>query len=88
MFFKITSDDVQEYATAKDHLHLLQSYDRELDGFHDITNLEEISEEQAKKELVKNLEYDENDPDEMPEEISLYDLSSGDDFEIIASTEW
>ena len=88
MIFKLTFDDKQEFATAKDHLNLLQSYDEEYEGFHDITDLEEISDEEAKKELVRNTEYSEDDPDEMPEEISLYDLAVGDDFAIIASTEY
>lgn len=88
MIFKLTLDDVQEFVTGKDHLHVLQSYDDEYDGFHDITNMEEISDDQAKKEMVRNLEYDEDNPDDMPEEISLFDLSCGDDFAIIASTEW
>lgn len=90
MIFKLTLDsDVQEYVTGKDHLHVLQSYDDEYDSFHDIVNMEEISIEESKKCMVRNLEYNENDPDEdMPEEISLYDLGHGDDFEVIASTEW
>lgn len=49
--------------------------------------MEELSDEEAKTTMVKNLDYDENDPDDV-ENLSIYDLAVGDDFCIIASTEF
>lgn len=88
MIYKLKSAAVTEFATAKNHLHLLQSYDTEFGGFQDIEEVEEISDEDAKKIMILNTEYSKNDKESLPKEISLYDLSCGDDFEIIASTEW
>lgn len=87
MIFKLKFADKTEFAQAKSQLHLLQSYHKELDGFEDIEEVEEISDEAAKTIMLTNTEYDENDPDDMPE-ISLYDLVAGDDFEIVGSSEY
>jgi len=87
MIFKLKFDDRTEFAQAKSHLHLLQSYESEYDGFQDMEELEEISEEEAKKIMLKNTDYDESDPDDM-EEISLYDSVVGDDFVLVGSTDW
>jgi len=44
MIFKIKSPDRTEFAQAKSHLHLLQEYDKEYDGFHDIEEVTEVTE--------------------------------------------
>ena len=38
--------------------------------------------------MVNNTEIDEDNPDDMPEQLSIWELAVGDDFEIIASTEF
>lgn len=91
MIYKITfEDDVVEHCTAKSVLHLLKSYDNEVNDINlqNIKDVEEISEEEAKKIMVRNTEFDEDNPSEMPEQISLFDLVSGDDFALLASTEY
>jgi hypothetical protein len=89
MIYKLTFDDGRiDWCTAKDQLHLLKSYDADFDlPLQEIETLEEISDEQAKTIMVANTEYDENDPEDM-ETICLFDLAVGDDFCIIASTEF
>lgn len=89
MIYKLTFDDGRiDWCTAKNQLHLLKSYDADFDlSLQEIEDLEEISEEEAKTMMVSNTEYDENDPDDV-ETISVYDLAVGDDFCIIASTEF
>ena len=87
MIYKLVCEDRTEYAQAKNQLHLLQSYDEELEGFQDITEVIEISEEEAKSIMLSNPDYNENDPDDL-KEWSLYDTCCGDDFQIIGSTEW
>ncbi len=90
MIYKLTfEDDRIDWCTAKDQLHLLKSYDKDFDlDIQDIKSIEEISDEEAKKVMVKNSEFDENNPKDFPEEMSLYDLSVGEDFSFIASNEW
>lgn len=85
MIFKLQFTDRTEFIQAKSQLHLLQSYEAEYEGFQDINDVEEISEEEAKTIMLTNT--DTSTFDECPE-ISLYDLSCGDDFTIIGSTEW
>ncbi len=85
MIFKLEFSDRTEFIQAKSQLHLLQSYEAEYEGFQDINEVEEISEELAKTTMLTNT--DTSTFDECPE-ISLYDLSCGDDFTIIGSTEW
>lgn len=87
MIFKLKFDDRTEYATAKNQLHLLQSYESENQGFQEIEEVIEISDEEAKTIMLSNPDYDETDPDDMPE-ISLFDSAVGDEFLIIGSTEW
>lgn len=87
MIYKLICDDRTEYAQAKNQLHLLQSYDEEYDGFHDITEVVEISDEEAKAIMLTNNDYDEDDPNDT-KEISLYSVSCDDEFQIIGSTEW
>lgn len=87
MIYKVIFSDRTDFAQAKDILHLLQSYESELDGIQDMEAVIQISEDESKTIMVRNTEADENDP-EMPDELSLYDLSNGDDFQILASTEY
>ena len=87
MIYKIVCDDRTEWAQAKSQLHLLQSYDDDLNGFHDITEVVEISEEEAKAIMLRNVDYNEDNPDDV-KEISLFDSVFGDDFNIVGSTEW
>jgi len=89
MIFKIKfEDDVIDWCTAKDILHLLKSYDSENDlNLQQIESIEEISEETAKTTMVNNLDYNEDNPEDM-ETISLFDLAVGNEFCVIASTEF
>lgn len=89
MIFKLTFDDGRiDWCTAKDKLHLLKSYDADFDlPLQEIESLEEISDSLAMTIMVSNTEYDETDPDDV-ETMPLYDLVIGDDFCIIASTEF
>lgn len=90
MIFKLTFDDGRiDWCTAKDQLHLLKSYDDDFDlPLQEIESIYQISDEEAKTIMVRNTEFDEDSPDDMPEQICLYDLSVGEDFAIIASTEF
>ena len=90
MIYKLTFDDGRiDWCTAKDQLHLLKSYDKDYDlPLQEIESIEEIEEEQAKTIMVNNTEFDEDNPDDMPEQLSIWELAVGDDFEIIASTEF
>jgi hypothetical protein len=87
MIFKLTFPDRTEWAQAKNQLHLLQSYEKEYEGFHEIEDVTEISEEDAKSIMLSNNDYDESDPDDMAE-ISLFDTVVGADFCIVGSTEF
>lgn len=89
MIYKITFEDGRvDYCTAKDQLHLLKSYNEDFDlNLQELKSIEEISEEESKSILVRNTEYNEEDPDE-EEQIQLWELAVGDDFVIIASTEY
>ena len=76
MIYKLTFDDGRiDWCTAKDQLQEIES-------------IEEIEEEQAKKIMVNNTEFDEDNPDDMPEQLSIWELAVDEDFEIIASTEF
>ena len=90
MIFKMTFDDGRiDWCTAKNQLHLLKEYDKRFDLIlQEIEEVKEVLEEEAKTIIVRNTEFDEDKPDDMPEEISIYDLAIGDDFCIIASTEF
>ena len=89
MIYKLTFDDGRiDWCTAKDQLHLLKSYDKDYDLLlQEIESIEEISDALAMTTMVANTEYDETDPEDV-ETISVYDLAIGDDFCIIASTEF
>uniref|UniRef100_A0A6M3J6C1 Uncharacterized protein n=1 Tax=viral metagenome TaxID=1070528 RepID=A0A6M3J6C1_9ZZZZ len=89
MIYKLTFDDGRiDWCTAKNELHLLKEYDKEYDlSLQEIEDLQEIKDEEAKTIMVTNTEYDETDPEDV-ETISVYDLAVGDDFCIIASTEF
>ena len=89
MIFKLTfSDGRIDWCTAKNQLHLLKSYDEELElNLQELESVEEISEDVAKTVMVRNLDYDEDDPNDK-EMISLADLADGDYFATIASTEF
>lgn len=86
MIYKLTFEDGRiDWCTAKNELHLLKSYDADFDlPLQEIEDLQSITDEEAKAIMVKNTEFDE----ENPNEISLYDLSIGEDFAIIASTKY
>jgi hypothetical protein len=90
MIYKLKVDDGRiDWCAAKDILHLLKSYDSDFDlPLQEIESLEEISEELAKTIMVANSEYDKDVDNGMPEQICLFDLAVGDDFAIIASTEF
>ena len=87
MIYKLTFDDGSiDWCTAKDQLHLLKSYDKDYDlSLQEIETIEEIDEEQAKIIMVNNTEFDEDHPDDMPEQLSIWELAINDEFEIIAS---
>ena len=89
MIYKLKFDDGRtDLITAKSQLHLLQQYDKEFDlPLQEIEELEEISDEEAKTIMLTNTDYDESDPNDMPE-ISLFDSAVGDEFMIVGSTEW
>ena len=89
MIYKLTFEDGRiDWCTAKSQLDLLKKYDQENDlDLQGIEDLEEISGEEAKKIMLTNTDYNEDDPDE-PKEISLYDSAVRDDFCIIGSNEW
>ncbi|HPW66076.1 MAG TPA: hypothetical protein PLS84_03225 [Salinivirgaceae bacterium] len=89
MIYKITHECGEtDWCIAKDLLHLLKSYDRECEiWIQEITELEELTEQEAKEVKVYNPEpYDETDV------TSLWELAGKtlchSNFEIIASTTW
>ena len=88
MIYKMTFEDGRiDWCTAKSQLHLLKSYDNDFDfSIQELESIEEISEDQSKTIMVMNTEFNEND--DMPEEVSLWELAFGDDFTLIASTEF
>jgi hypothetical protein len=90
MIFKLIFDDKQEYAQAKSQLHLLKEYHKEYEGFEDILEVVEISDEEAKTIMLSNNEYNPELPedDDNFKEFSLYDTVVGDDFTIVGSTDW
>ncbi len=89
MIYKLTYDDDRiDWCTAKSILHCLKSYDAEFDlSLQEVEDIREISDEEAKTVMVGNSEFDEDDPNDSPT-MPLYDLAVGDDFAIIASTEF
>ena len=89
MIYKLIFDDGRiDWCTAKSFLHLIKSYDADYDfPIQEIEDIREISDEEAKTVMVGNSEYDEDDPNDSPT-MALYDLAVGEDFAIIASTEF
>lgn len=84
MLFRLKFEGGEEYCQAKDILHLLQSYEREYNGFQEILELEEVSEIEAKKIIV----YDDIEPKQIVGDVvetSLFDLYHCNNFELIAS---
>ena len=79
-------DQREDFAQARNQLHILQSYNQEYDDFNEITEIEEIIPEKAKNIRLKNNEY--TGKDNMPEYFSLYNAACGYDFCIIGSTDW
>ena len=69
MIFKLVFEDKTEFAQAESLEHLEESYREELDGYDDVQKVTEISDEEAKKIMLKNTDYNETDPDD-EEEIS------------------
>ncbi len=90
MIYKLTFEDGRiDWCTAKNELHLLKSYDVDFDlPLQEIEDLYSITDEEAKTIMVRNTDYDEDNPDDMPKQISLYDLAIGEFFDIIASTDY
>lgn len=82
MIFKLEIEEKTEYATSKNLLHLLKEYDNEYECFQDIINVTELSESEAKNIYIQNLDFNENDPESIPE-MRLYDLAVGVEFCII-----
>lgn len=82
MIYKVNfKDGATNWCTAKDEKDLLNSYSEDYDvQLQEIENIEEISEDTAKTTKVVNTEDS--------REITLWDLAVGDDFSIIASTEY
>lgn len=90
MIFKLIFSDKTDFAQAKSQLDLLQNWSRECSDFDDIEEVIEISDEEAKKIMLRNSEFNQDLPedDENFAEFSLYDASCGESFSIIGSTEW
>ncbi len=88
--FKLSFKDGRiDWCTAKNELHLLKAYDADFDLLlQEIEGLHSITEEEAKTTMVRNTEFDVNEPNDMPEEISIFDLAAGDEFAVIATTEF
>ena len=87
MIFKLEFTDRTEFAQAKNLSLLQKEYGKEYgkEEFMDIKSVTIIEDDAAKTMMLTNT--DTSTFDECPE-ISLYDLSCGDDFTIIGSTEW
>lgn len=91
MIYKLSFEGGRiDWCTAESFLHLIKSYDQEYDlPIQEIESIDEISEEEAKVIMVRNADFDEDNSDDMPEELSLYDLGGkSDDFMLIASSEF
>lgn len=84
MIFKITWEDGRwDCCTAENMIHLLKAYDKDYDlCLQEIETVEEVSEEDAKKDM-----YVDHDSDD-DSEVSLWELAFDDNFRIIASSEF
>ena len=86
MIFKLEFPERTEFLQARNIAHLVDQYIEEYgEDLNTIEKVTSISDEEAKTIMLTNT--DTSTFDECPE-ISLYDLSCGDDFAIIGSTEW
>ena len=90
MIFKVKFEDNRiDFAQAKSQLDLLQNYDSEFDELQLIEEVEELKDEAIKGETIRNTDYDEDYPENNePEFFLLSDMVNGDDFQILASTEF
>lgn len=90
MIYKLTFNDGRiEWGIAKNQLHLLKAYDSDYNlSLQELESIDEISEEEAKTIMVLNTEFDKDNPNDMPEQLSIWELAVGDEFEIIASSEF
>lgn len=86
--YLVKMEDESHYVQAKSQLDLLQTWEMDYEGFRDIEEVKELSEEEIDSIMVRNTEYDETDPtDEETMPLRGFILL-GDDFAIIASTEF
>lgn len=89
MIFKILfKSGRHDYAQAQSKQHLLESYDAEYNDADDIEQVTELSEEEAKAIVIENTDHDIDDPFGEPETFFLHDLIVGDDFSIVASSDY
>ena len=92
MIYKIEfKSGIIEYCATKTEgeFNLLKEYSDEYELYiEDIERVTLISDEEAKSIMVVNTEYDADQPDDMPEELCLFDLATGDDFAIISTSEY
>lgn len=90
MLFKIELSETIEYAQAKSHLDLLQSYHLELECFMDISKVEEVTNDEARNIILLNTEFDESieESQDNPKEISLFDLYLTNEFLVLATTNY
>jgi hypothetical protein len=91
MIYKLNFEEGNiEWVTAKSQFHALKSYHTDITdiSLDEIEGIEEITDEEAKNTMVRNSDFDEDNPDGMPEFISLYDLGGNtEDFSVIASNQ-
>lgn len=87
MIFKLKFEGKGEFVQAKSIEDLKAEYEKEYYDNLEDCEISELSEDEAKKIMLANPEYDENDPDDL-KEISLFDSVVGEDFCIIGSTDW
>ncbi len=87
MIFQVTFPERMEYVQANSQTHLLQKYAEWYDDAGDIKDIEYVTDEEAKIIMLKNNDYDSTDPQDS-ETISLFDAQTGNEFEIIGSTEY
>ena len=87
MIFELKFTDREEFVQARSMANMVANYTMEYgeEEVFRIKNVKVIRDEDAKTITLRNT--DTSTFDECPE-ISLYDLSCGDEFCIIGSTEW
>ena len=87
MIFKLKFEEKGEFAQAKSIEDLKTEYEKEYYDNLEDCEISELSDDEAKKIMLTNPDYDEKDPDDV-EQFSVFDSVVGDDFCIIGSTEW